>query len=85
MDIRESPAVEMLKELRRYYSIVDWWDELIEAWNGQPRATIPDFYDLVIVAHAKTVDIPLAKTIESANLVLDYSGSFAKASNIIVV
>lgn len=85
MDLRESPAVEMLKELRRYYSIVDWWDELIEAWKGQPRATIPDFYDLVIVAHAKSVDIPLAKTIESANLVLDYSGSFAKASNIIVV
>ena len=83
-DLRESPAVELYKELGRHYSNVDWWDELIEEWNGQPRAAIPNFYDLVIVAHAKSVGNSFAQTIKHADLVLDYSGLLRGFPNVMM-
>lgn len=83
-DLRESPAIPLYEELRSFYAQVDWWDELIEEWNGLTRAVIPEVYDLVIVAHVNNLTESLGLTLEQSKLVIDYSGSLPEASNIIL-
>ena len=48
-DIRESPALELIHELRQMGAIVTWCDPLVENYNGETSAPLDQDLDLGLV------------------------------------
>jgi UDP-N-acetyl-D-glucosamine dehydrogenase len=63
-DVRETPAVEILKLLKEYGAISTWYDPLVPTFNGQSSSKI-ESQDIAIVLNLhKEVDIIKLKNIK---------------------
>ena len=49
-DIRESPVISLIEQLRKAGADVSWHDELVKSWNGQESTPISAGFDLAIIA-----------------------------------
>ena len=50
-DLRESPNVELLKNLRSHYKNVKWHDERVSEFEGEVSCLLTEEFDLLILAH----------------------------------
>lgn len=61
-DLRESPALILISELRANGAAVKWHDPLVNEWNGENSSEIDPNVDLgLIVTPHKTIDLNLWK------------------------
>ena len=49
-DVRESPVISLIEQLRKAGAEVFWHDELVKSWNGQESTPISAGFDLAILA-----------------------------------
>ena len=49
-DVRESPVISLIEQLRKAGADVYWHDELVKSWNGQESTPISSDFDLAIIA-----------------------------------
>jgi UDP-N-acetyl-D-glucosamine dehydrogenase len=49
-DVRESPVISLIEQLRKAGAEVSWHDELVKSWNGQESTPISADFDLAIIA-----------------------------------
>ncbi len=49
-DVRESPVISLIEQLRKAGADVFWHDELVNSWNGQESTPITAGFDLAIIA-----------------------------------
>ena len=49
-DVRESPVISLIEQLRKAGAEVSWHDELVKSWNGQESTPISAGFDLAIIA-----------------------------------
>ena len=49
-DVRESPVISLIEQLRKAGAEVSWHDELVKSWNGQESTPISAGFDLSIIA-----------------------------------
>ena len=49
-DVRESPVISLIEQLRKAGAEVSWHDELVKSWNGQESTPISTGFDLAIIA-----------------------------------
>ena len=49
-DVRESPVISLIEQLRKAGADVSWHDELVKSWNGQESTPISAGFDLAIIA-----------------------------------
>lgn len=49
-DIRESPVISLIEQLRKAGAEVSWHDELVKSWNGQESTPISAGFNLAIIA-----------------------------------
>jgi UDP-N-acetyl-D-glucosamine dehydrogenase len=49
-DVRESPVISLIEQLRKAGAEVFWHDELVKSWNGQESTPISSDFDLAIIA-----------------------------------
>ena len=68
-DIRESPVIYLIEQLRKAGAEVCWHDELVKSWNGQESTPISSDFDLAIIATphdylelADLKDVPILNT-----------------------
>jgi UDP-N-acetyl-D-glucosamine dehydrogenase len=72
-DMRESPAVELIAELRSRGAEVSWHDDLVGTWAGESSTPLTADYDLVIFVNPHPgTDISLLGTAH----VLDTRGGY---------
>ena len=50
-DVRETPAAELIRELRLKGADVNWHDEIVKEWNGEKSVPLGSKFDLVILAN----------------------------------
>ncbi len=50
-DMRESPAIDLIAELRSRGAAVSWHDTLVKEWAGESSTPLTSGYDLVIFAN----------------------------------
>jgi len=48
-DVRETPAKQLISQLRSRGAHVFWHDELVVEWNGETSVNISEDYDLAIL------------------------------------
>lgn len=53
-DIRETPALDLIRALRNAGAQVSWHDELVQEWNGEKSAPLATTYDLAILVNPHT-------------------------------
>ena len=68
-DVRESPVISLIEQLRKAGAEVCWHDELVKSWNGQESTPISSDFDLAIIATphdylelADLKDVPILNT-----------------------
>jgi UDP-N-acetyl-D-glucosamine dehydrogenase len=49
-DVRESPVVALITELKRKGAQVSWHDDLVKEWNGEKSVALSNEHDLAILA-----------------------------------
>lgn len=49
-DVRESPALKLIRELRALGASVSWHDNLVSRWNEEESIALSENFDLAIVA-----------------------------------
>ena len=49
-DVRETPVVTLIVELRRLGAKVFWHDDLVNSWNGETSTPLSKDFDLAIIA-----------------------------------
>lgn len=49
-DVRETPAENLVLELKNLGAHVSWHDDLVQVWNGEKSVALSDDFDLVIIA-----------------------------------
>jgi UDP-N-acetyl-D-glucosamine dehydrogenase len=74
-DLRESPSVNLITQLRSKGSIVKWHDNLVKKWNGEESSDVASD-DIVIVAVAHS-DLDRQKLL-SAKYVFDCTGKLSE-------
>ena len=53
-DIRETPALDLIRALRNAGAQVSWHDDLVQEWNGEKSAPLATTYDLAILVNPHT-------------------------------
>jgi len=48
-DVRESPVISLIEQLRKTGADVFWHDELVKSWNGEQTTPISSDFDLAII------------------------------------
>lgn len=48
-DVRESPVVVLIRELKQKGAVVSWHDDLIKEWNGEKSVSLSGEFDLAII------------------------------------
>jgi UDP-N-acetyl-D-glucosamine dehydrogenase len=48
-DLRESPAIDLIYELRSHGAKVSWHDPLVKTWQGEDSVQISDHIDLGLI------------------------------------
>ena len=68
-DVRESPVISLIEQLRKSGAEVFWHDDLVKSWNGEETTPISSDFDLAIIAtpHAylelsALKDVPILNT-----------------------
>ena len=82
-DVRESPSIEILKELRHRGAIVSWNDSVVNSWQNELSHEIKKGeFDvaLILVNHS---NLNVQKVISSATLVLDTTGTLLEIEQLI--
>jgi UDP-N-acetyl-D-glucosamine dehydrogenase len=74
-DLRESPSVNLITQLRSKGSIVKWHDNLVKKWNGEESSDVASD-DIVIIAVAHS-DLDRQKLL-SAKYVFDCTGKLSE-------
>jgi UDP-N-acetyl-D-mannosaminuronate dehydrogenase len=73
-DLRESPALILISELRSKGAVVKWHDPLVNVWNNENSSQIDPNIDLgLIVTPHKSIDLSVWK--KSTTKVLDLSAN----------
>ena len=49
-DVRESPVISLIEQLRKAGADVSWHDDLVKSWNGEETTPISSDFDLAILA-----------------------------------
>jgi len=49
-DVRQSPVVALISELKQKGAVVSWHDDLVNEWNGEKSVTLSGNFDLAIIA-----------------------------------
>jgi nucleotide sugar dehydrogenase len=49
-DVRESPVISLIDQLRKSGAVVFWHDELVKGWKGEITTPISSDFDLAIIA-----------------------------------
>ena len=49
-DVRESPVISLIEQLRKAGADVSWHDDLVKSWNGEETTPISSDFDLAIIA-----------------------------------
>ena len=73
-DTRETPALEIIRVLRKAGATVSWHDELVGNWLGETSVALSNEYDLAILANVHT-GTNLSKL--GSMLVLDTRGHYS--------
>jgi len=50
-DTRETPALDLIRELRKAGAQVSWHDDLVQEWNGEKSSPLANTYDLAILVN----------------------------------
>jgi len=50
-DTRETPALDLIRELRKAGAQVSWHDDLVQEWNGEKSSPLSNTYDLAILVN----------------------------------
>jgi UDP-N-acetyl-D-glucosamine dehydrogenase len=82
-DLRESPSIQLIDELRRKSIPVNWFDEKIEEWNGEKRTSKLEKGILMIVHDTK--DALLNQAINKSRLTFDLTGNYRNQERVMVV
>ena len=53
-DIRETPALDLIRAMRNAGAQVSWHDDLVQEWNGEKSAPLATTYDLAILVNPHT-------------------------------
>jgi UDP-N-acetyl-D-glucosamine dehydrogenase len=80
-DTRESPSIELMKNLRESGFKVTWRDNLVKNWNGE----IPDSgnnFEILVYVHG-ALDLDVEKLINEGKVMYDLSGKFRHIKGII--
>lgn len=71
-DTRESPAINLIKLLRKKGAKVSWHDELVMNWNGEKSVPLSDKFDVAVLATLHdSVDLKTFSTVK----IIDSRGS----------
>jgi UDP-N-acetyl-D-glucosamine dehydrogenase len=67
-DVRESPVISLIEQLRKAGAEVFWHDDLVKNWNGEESAPISSDFDLAIIATPHDyVDLSTLKNVPILN------------------
>jgi UDP-N-acetyl-D-glucosamine dehydrogenase len=72
-DLRESPSIEILRQLHSQLSNVFWWDPVVESIGQEERASLEEHFDLVLLMYEFN-EQQLVKLSESCEKLIDCSG-----------
>ena len=50
-DTRETPALDLIRELRKAGAQVSWHDDLVQEWNSEKSSPLANTYDLAILVN----------------------------------
>ena len=79
-DVRETPAEPVIEELKKAGAVVNWSDDLVANWMGQPSTPLGGAdIALVVTLHAVT---DAAAVLKSAPYVFDTTGKVAGAHSL---
>ena len=53
-DVRETPALDLIRAMRNAGAQVSWHDDLVQEWNGEKSAPLATTYDLAILVNPHT-------------------------------
>jgi UDP-N-acetyl-D-glucosamine dehydrogenase len=79
-DLRESPSLRLLSELRREGAQVSWYDPLIKNYNGEHSSNESNFDIAVIATLHDSMD--LREIINNTKYILDCTGKVLKATQL---
>ncbi len=83
-DLRESPSLELFKQISAKYPKVEWWDESITSWNGTVRSKLAYEYDLIVVTHPiKSEEV--SDSLRRAKKIIDCTGKIRGMQNAISI
>jgi UDP-N-acetyl-D-glucosamine dehydrogenase len=67
-DVRESPVISLIEQLRKAGADVYWHDDLVRSWNGEETTPISSGFDLAIIATPHNyLDLPALKNVPILN------------------
>ena len=80
-DLRESPSVELISNLRNRGVRVEWHDDLIREWNSEKSSPVDGLYDLIILVH-EHAQSDLSALIDGDTPVFDCTGRHRGKKNV---
>lgn len=80
-DLRESPSVELISNLRNRGVRVEWHDDLIREWNSEKSSPVDGLYDLIILVH-EHAQSDLRALIDGDTPVFDCTGRHRGKKNV---
>lgn len=83
-DLRESPSIELIKQISVDYPNVEWWDESIVSWNGTFRSNLANDFDLIVVTHLIKSEEVL-ESLNRAKKIIDCTGKIRGLHNAISI
>jgi UDP-N-acetyl-D-glucosamine dehydrogenase len=73
-DVRESPALELIKELKNLGAFVSWHDPVVIEWNGEKSSIMDSNVDLGLIVTAHT-SLDLTPWKQASTRVIDLSAN----------
>lgn len=83
-DLRESPSIELIKQISVDYPKVEWWDESIDSWNETFRSNLAKDFDLIVVTHPIKSEEVL-ESLYRAKKIIDCTGKIRGLDNAISI
>lgn len=75
-DLRESPAIRLIQELKKRGALVTWHDPVVKEWNGEYSSILSKDIDIgLIVTPHKDIDFSVWKENENSIKVFDLSAN----------
>ena len=83
-DLRESPSLELIKQISVDYPKVEWWDESIDSWNETFRSKLANDFDLIVVTHPINSEV-ISEALQRAKKIIDCTGRIRGLNNTISI